>query len=575
MYKREKVLIPVLGAVLYLSFFGLTRFVHAEEVTVPASSMPSNPIYVNGKIYFIAYPNQPEPFSRQLARLWSTDGTSEGTRMLMNVDVDSTKTCSGPALVARNDRLIFAAKDESSGKELWFYDVKTQEAGLIKDIYPGKTDSLPCMLANANGTIVVFAFDNQHRASLWTTDGTPSGTVKIKENLSPRPLQWPVVIGNTVFFVANDDVHGFELWKSDGTSAGTVLVKDIAPGAANSNIGSTASVGKTVYFSADDGTTGKELWKSDGTPDGTVLVKDLIPGKAGSNPHSLTNVGNVLHFGGEPDGWWKSDGTSKGTVKVDKQLFVEDFITLKHSLLVVGREDENSEIYALWKASPDTGRLEMIKEFVDFGLSFVVFNNLLYFSADDCKHGEALWKSDGTSAGTLLVSDINGVETQDTLPIITDLTVAGDTLFFDGNDGIHGTELWKTDGTEKGTLMVKDLATGSGKVQEIPPPPDATNVQSPCQKLMARPSNKAALQGPKAGASHEPTQPEQKKAELSNQDIIDLVKAGLNEENLIARIEAARSVEFDLSPDQLKNLLAQRVSNRIIAAMQKRQAGAH
>jgi ELWxxDGT repeat protein len=237
MYRRKKVLIKFLTAVFFLSFFSLAHLLYAEDVTVPASSMPSNPIYANGRFYFIAYSTQPALFSHQMARLWSTDGTPDGTRMLNNMGVDSINLCDGPAMVARNDRLIFAAKDESAGEELWFYDAKTQEAGLIKDIYPGKADSLPCILANANGVIFFLAFDNPHRASLWKTDGTISGTVKIKDNLSPKPDQAPIVVGNTVFFVANDDVHGFELWKSDGTSVGTFLVKDIAPGAEDSNIG--------------------------------------------------------------------------------------------------------------------------------------------------------------------------------------------------------------------------------------------------------------------------------------------------------------------------------------------------
>ena len=38
------------------------------------------------------------------------------------------------------------------------------------------------------------------------------------------------------------------------------------------------------------------------------------------------------------------------------------------------------------------------------------------------------------------------------------LTPAGDTLFFRADDGVHGSELWKTDGTEEGTVLVADTA---------------------------------------------------------------------------------------------------------------------
>ena len=35
------------------------------------------------------------------------------------------------------------------------------------------------------------------------------------------------------------------------------------------------------------------------------------------------------------------------------------------------------------------------------------------------------------------------------------------TLYFVGNDGANGYELWKSDGTTAGTVMVKDIAPGS------------------------------------------------------------------------------------------------------------------
>ncbi|HWS81758.1 MAG TPA: hypothetical protein VN178_12110, partial [Rubrobacter sp.] len=81
----------------------------------------------------------------------------------------------------------------------------------------------------------------------------------------------------------------------------------------------------------------------------------------------------------------------------------------------------------------------------------------IYFQANTVKYGEELWKSDGTEWGTKVVKDI--VPGQgDSGP--EDIVSTGPrTTFFRAWDKKHGEELWKTDGTEKGTTLVKDINT--------------------------------------------------------------------------------------------------------------------
>jgi ELWxxDGT repeat protein len=83
-----------------------------------------------------------------------------------------------------------------------------------------------------------------------------------------------------------------------------------------------------------------------------------------------------------------------------------------------------------------------------------VFNGALYFQADDGASGVELWKTDGTDAGTVLVKDISpGAANSNP----SGLTVFNGALYFRADDGVSGIELWKTDGTDAGTVRVKDI----------------------------------------------------------------------------------------------------------------------
>ena len=82
------------------------------------------------------------------------------------------------------------------------------------------------------------------------------------------------------------------------------------------------------------------------------------------------------------------------------------------------------------------------------------FGQELFFAADDGSHGRELWKSDGSEPGTKLVANINPGATSSRVAFLTN--VGGRLLFFATGDG-KGQELWTSDGKKKGTERVEDI----------------------------------------------------------------------------------------------------------------------
>lgn len=87
-----------------------------------------------------------------------------------------------------------------------------------------------------------------------------------------------------------------------------------------------------------------------------------------------------------------------------------------------------------------------------------IVNDVLVFTAIDGLHGRELWRSDGTSSGTNLLFDI--VPPAEGSDPITLFPFNG-LLYFIAYDEAHGGELWQSDGSESGTQMAVELFPGN------------------------------------------------------------------------------------------------------------------
>jgi len=395
--------------------------------------------------------------------------------------------------------LYFLASGPYSGRELWKTDGTFGGTHLVRDAYPGQGSANISFLINLKETLYFFATDYTG-AGLWSSDGTEEGTVRVTGLGNSSPSLPPLKIGDTLYFSAVSLNQG-ELWATDGTAGGTRMVAAWGPetGYPASNPNNLTDVNGTLYFNNTTRQTPQEmtLWRSDGTAEGTVpvvssvnmaeiaglnglalfaagdefeyslLVTDGTP--AGTQaikrfdfgPGNFAVSGGLLYFTAELDWFnsqiWASDGSS--VFKVDGFSYRPWGLTdLNGQLLYIALYDDSQSrthcgLFSTTGAGGDLLAVLNPNLFYSYGDYEAVVNDAMYFTAENSYGGVGLWKSDGTTAGTYLVSDIT--EASGAIGVSPyELTPMNGKLYFSAGEETHGHQLWTSDGTENGTMPI-------------------------------------------------------------------------------------------------------------------------
>src|SRR4051794_19409469 len=205
-----------------------------------------------------------------------------------------------------------------------------------------------------------------------------------------------------------------------------------------SHPGALAVAYDTLFFTATpfEFGAGGETFRSDGTEAGTFPVKQIAAGGGGSH---YTPFNGAVYFYTEGPPWvseepghgtgdelWRTDGTAEGTV------LVKD--------IAPGMQDS----------------------YVD---GFAQAGGRLFFYATDYVSGRELWATDGTAAGTRLVKDLTPRPLGTNLDVPR-VAVGGRLLFASGGNGLPPARLCRSEGTDAGTFVLKDLDSSWG----APPP---------------------------------------------------------------------------------------------------------
>jgi ELWxxDGT repeat protein len=421
--------------------------------------------------------------------------------------------------MAKVRKLLFQADDGVHGPELWVTDGTARGTKLVRDINPGAGRADVNQIAILKNGLAVFSakdYDapNPHGDELWISDGTKGGTRLIKD-IEPgedgSTIAYMTPLGNgKAIFKANTVVDGGELWVTDGTGAGTRMVLDIYPGTSwdpwtGQYRGNSATpweitvIGKgKAIFRANTPENGLELYVSDGTAAGTRLVKDINPGAGNSGAGDFLALGNGKAIFSASDGatfeeLWITDGTQAGTRLVKDinpdggsalggTFFGEVALLKKGSAVFSAFTAEHGQ--ELWVTDGTEAGTRLVRD-INLKLNsqdepdgsqpqnmVSMGNGKVLFTATDGNSGFELWVTNGTSGGTKRIADIDKGEMSSGPD---EFTALGNGKFlFAATDELHGRELWITDGTRKGTQMVRDIARDeasslSGSVVYIEP----------------------------------------------------------------------------------------------------------
>ena len=353
------------------------------------------------------------------------------------------------------------------------------------------SSTLPAGLnfGTSNGTIWGIPTVLQTTAVIYTiwannTGGSSTTTVTITINdEAPGPFEY-IPENNT--WTNNTEVHLAPQFINQTTGNGSIWqVADINSGAANSSPGFYMDilVGDTLYFSATDGSTGSELWAYNTSNHSTWRVADIFSGSTTSWPGAYMHilVGDTIYFSAD-DGstgheLWAHDTSNHSTWQVadinsgSGSSYAGSYISMLVGDTLYFGANDGSTGYELWAhntSNLSTWRVIDLNSGSGHGYpgystgdaGETLVGDTLYFAGNDGSTGRELWAHNTSNHSTWQVADIYSGSSSN--PGTYMMITVGDTLYFDASDGTYRHELWAHDTSNRSTWRVADINNGAG-----------------------------------------------------------------------------------------------------------------
>ncbi len=432
----------------------------AENITNNVG-MSAKMLIFEGKIYcHLQY------YANGLFYYWQSDGTSAGTNPLTwqgnPVYYGSTNTMN-----VWNNQLYFFGID-SSKTHLFRTDGGGTELQSVA-ILPFPSQKI-YLVGSTDNNMYFHNIVNDYPNAFFKTDGTSN--LIIKFDSTKRDSTYITGAGKVVnqhfLFEKNTTLYGTELWTDADTSA--VLFQDIWAGQGSafgkypfSSFSPVWGANDLAYFLADDSLHGQELWRTDGTKQGTFMLQDYSPNSGYRKDikyMSITAYQNETYFVENGKDLYVTDGTNAGTkllasydnIGTSSQIWGSN----EKGIIFAATKDKAFGIYCVGKNHIPV-KLFSLPSYSNQSAYPHAYTRLndktTVFIARDEIHQTAVWKTDGTSAGTQYVANIPVPSSS----LLTFRTLQGKMCYvygkYQGPD-TFSTTLWVSDGSPEGTKAI-------------------------------------------------------------------------------------------------------------------------
>ncbi len=429
---------------------------------------------------------------------WGSQGSNETTREIANIETRKNGSfCFNNQIGQIGSSVVFLSSEENNTQKIISFDFNTSKfSRLVNSRFENGCDVCNFPLRSA---------------------------ISISKNDPILKVKPGVIFKNELFFINEgrfpDAFSSTQVYKTDGTESGTSLFNDFLIGEDQTDallelfvynnklyflIRGTDKFSSTnpqaMYFKVYDGISFEKIDLTNVLSSIRPLLKSIRLETFINDNHIIFSYDNIINPNPSASGVFVIDGNSNELKSFEQKIYVDQPQIINNNFTFVSPSITNPENTSLWQLNSDNGILKVqssleitqpqqcfelnnnliittkneqksdnanlwsinnsssiiLKSFSFIGRGLKTDNEIFFTAVQENDSELGLWKTNGTEAETTLVKDSFKKGSQLRFLVKDSENI----IYFAAATPETGSELWRTDGTKEGTKMLFDLYPG-------------------------------------------------------------------------------------------------------------------